>query len=69
MGIDIFRSLFPGSSGILKIADQFLFLGIHTDNRTLGSLKVFLEGFDVLKLGVSLWMSSAGFLFFDIDAQ
>lgn len=69
MNIDRFWLLFPGSSGVLKIADQFLFLGVYTDDWILGGLKVFLESRDLLKLRISLWMSSTGFLLLDIDAQ
>src|ERR1700730_16277139 len=43
MGIDRFWSLFPCSSSVLKIPDQFLLLGIHTDDRAVDGLKLFLS--------------------------
>lgn len=69
MGIDRFWSLFPRSSSVLKIADEFLLFGIHTDDRVVGGLKEILLSLDVLKLRVSVRVSTVCLLFLDIHPQ
>ncbi len=67
MNIDGFWLFGPGTSRILKISDQILFLGIHADDRAVGGSKVFLLSLDVVKLGISFRVSCAGLLLLDID--
>ncbi len=69
MGIDRFWSLFPCSSSVLKITNQFLLFGIYTDDRAVDGLKSFLLSLDVLKLRVSVRVSAASLVFLDIHLQ
>ncbi len=64
-----FGALFPGSSSILKIADEFLLLGIRADDRAVGGLKLLFLSLDVLKLRVLVRVSCASLLLLDVDAQ
>ncbi len=54
MFIDILRRLAPLLPPILEVANELFFLGIHTDDRILMTLKQAFDAANVAKLLVSL---------------
>src|SRR5215471_12839906 len=58
--VDEFRFFAPGSSGIAKVADELLFLGVHAEDRTAGVLEALAEGGDQFELLVAVGMLRLG---------
>lgn len=56
VGIDPFRLLSPDATTVEKEANQFLVLGINTDDRASCVKKELLDAFDVAELAVSIGM-------------
>lgn len=59
MGIDLRRCLAPRLAGILELADQFLFLGVHADMRIAAAAEIRPPLGDVSELPVPLGMLPA----------
>ena len=58
--VDLFRIFLPGSSRILEIADQFLFLGIHAQHGAVGVFESLAKLGDQCKLPVAIGMLGLG---------
>ena len=59
--LDRFAPALPFASAVLELADEFLFLGVHRDDRLAATLKLPHAGVDVLELGVAVGVLAAFF--------
>ena len=66
--INLLRCLAPDLARVFEVADQFLFLGIHTDDRLVRLVVLPALHLDVPKLLIALGMICTGRLF-DVGAQ
>ena len=56
MDVDLFSSLTPSAPFVGKVTDEFLVLGINTDD-WIASFEIMVSNpMDVVKLAVSVWM-------------